>query len=79
MESKSFIYWLQGYFELTGKDATLNKEQCEIIKNHLNMVFAYEIDPSFGDSKEKLNKIHNTKSPIINPYSPDSRDRKIMC
>ena len=80
MKSRDFCYWLQGYFEIA--DArTINEKQTEIIKKHLNMVFAYEIDPSFGEAKEILENIHNNETPQktshSNPYwnSP----RRIMC
>ena len=43
MESKSFCYWLQGLFELA-ETKELNEKQVETIKNHLKLVFLYEID-----------------------------------
>ncbi len=39
MNSENFAYWLQGYFELLGKDEPLTKEQVQIIKDHLALVF----------------------------------------
>lgn len=65
MTSRDFAYWLQGFFEVSGTNAlTMSAEQVTIVKQHLNMVFAHEIDPSFGGKEEqdKLNKIHNPKS-----------------
>ncbi len=68
MTSREFCYWLQGLFELTDIDLnknrdnqTLSIEQVKCIKNHLNLVFKHEIDPSYGDKKiqEELLKIHN--------------------
>ena len=60
MTSRDFCYWLQGCFEITGS-SQLDERQVQIIKNHLNMVFVHEIDPSMGDEshQEKLNAIHN--------------------
>ena len=60
MESKSFVYWLQGYFEISQTNQGLSPEQVQIIKNHLNLVFKHEIDPSMGgpDHQKELNKIH---------------------
>lgn len=72
MNSRDFCYWAKGYFELAGTKATLNAEQIEVFKRHLNMVFAHEIDPSFGKDKEELNKIHNR-------YSDGISDIKITC
>jgi hypothetical protein len=63
--SRDFCYWLQGYFELD--DATKNKTdyamthlQMVIVRNHLKMVFAHEIDPSMGPESHQdlLSKIH---------------------
>lgn len=65
MLARDFVYWLQGFFEITKgegiKDFQLGYKQCEIIQNHLNMVFHHEIDPSMGDKEHqgKLNEIHN--------------------
>jgi hypothetical protein len=61
MTSRDFAYWLQGFFEVSNPE-TINKEQTEMIKRHLNLVFKHEIDPSMGDEKhqEDLNKIHSS-------------------
>lgn len=56
MTSRDFCYWLQGYFEIQSPKAIEEKELA-MIKRHLNMVFAHEIDPSF-DNVEVLRKIH---------------------
>jgi hypothetical protein len=63
MTSRDFAYWLQGYFEINPDDLP-NKEQINIIKKHLNIVFKHEIDPSMGDAKHQmeLNNIHNNNS-----------------
>lgn len=67
MTSRDFVYWLQGFFELSDVtpdsfviDQSLTTTQIKAIKRHLAMVFAHEIDPGFGDSKkqELLTKIH---------------------
>lgn len=39
MNTQDFCYWLQGYFELSGTDGGLSKEQVEVIKEHLQLVF----------------------------------------
>jgi len=65
--SRDFCYWLQGYFELSLCDKnkevqakSISIEQTQIIKNHLAMVFAHEIDPSHGSKEHQdiLSKIH---------------------
>lgn len=64
MSSRDFCYWLQGYFEIQGDVQPMTVEQITIVRNHLNMVFKHEIDPSYGDKKhqEELSKIHQGSS-----------------
>lgn len=66
MDSKSFCYWLQGLFELT-ETKTLNEKQVESIKNHLKLVFLYEIDPMYSDDSTVqaiFQNIHDGKPPL---------------
>lgn len=67
MTPRDFCYWLQGYLEISAKAShdsriplTLNGMALECIANHLNMVFAHAIDPTFGDKahQDKLSEIH---------------------
>lgn len=67
MTSRDFVYWLQGYFEIETSQPRpaewtpfLNSDQVKIIRNHLNMVFKHEIDPSHGDKEhqKKLSDSH---------------------
>lgn len=62
MTSRDFVYWLQGYFEISNPHVIEQKE-IEVIKNHLNLVFKHEIDVESnskltGDQINNLNKIH---------------------
>lgn len=62
MTSRDFCYWLQGFYEIIGGAAAgLTAEQSEIVKRHLAMVFAHEIDPQAGGPghQKTLNDIHN--------------------
>lgn len=61
MKSVEFAYWLQGFLEITNPES-ISKEQTEIIKKHLALVFKHEIDPSYPN-KEELDKIHNRPPP----------------
>lgn len=77
MTSRDFCYWLQGYFEVSGGNA-LTTQQCETVRNHLNMVFKHEIDPSMGDKKhqEVLNHTHDPLAHLkIQPSDPNIRIR----
>ena len=69
MKPEQFVYWLQGYFEIS-EVTELNEKQTTVIKNHLGMVFAHDLDPkqekelteslglSAEDAKKILDKIH---------------------
>lgn len=76
MRSRDFAYWLQGFFEISNAES-LTPEQTKMIKNHLNLVFKHEIDPSMGDEKhqQELNYIHNS---ILNASTgmSDSKSNK---
>jgi hypothetical protein len=67
LESKSFCYWLQGFFELSGSEELTDK-QVEVIKNHLKLVFFHEIDPSYSsDAKmqQQMQEIHDGKTTLV--------------
>lgn len=77
MQSRDFCYWLQGFFEVS--DVTeINEKQTQQIKNHLNLVFKHEIDPSIDlGNKEKtqqLGEIHNHKL----PFGPTNSNEVIL-
>ena len=38
MTPRDFVYWLQGFFEITGKES-ITPEQVKMIKKHLDLVF----------------------------------------
>lgn len=43
MTSRDFVFWLQGKFEIDGKTLFfMNSEQVEMVKRHLELVFAHE-------------------------------------
>lgn len=76
MTSRDFCFWLQGWFELNQtidhrEGAT--PETLKMIKDHLNLVFYHEIDPSYSPNtkvQEKMNEIHGT---------PDASGAQIRC
>jgi hypothetical protein len=71
MLARDFCFWLQGYFEIAEKEGTtpaqLTPEQVDSIRQHLNLVFAHEIDPSMGPKphQDKLNNIHTPPNPGV--------------
>ena len=66
MKSTEFCYFLQGLFELSDVK-TLNEQQVQMIKNHLKLVFLYDIDPLYTDDKNLqhiFQNIHDGKEPF---------------
>ena len=69
MTSKDFAYWLQGFFEIA-EETEITPRQVEIIKNHLKLVFYYDIDKSYEvDQKtsEAMQAIHDGNHLTISP------------
>lgn len=62
MKSRDFCFWLQGFLEVS-KATTMDAEQVTIMKNHLNMVFKHEIDPSMPDPTGVLTDAHTPGRP----------------
>ena len=77
MTSRDFCYWLQGFFEIQGIDPSwgIPADKAEIIKRHLSLVFAHEIDPQAGgpDVQAKLNAIHSP--PNVLAFDKDTKMR----
>lgn len=70
MTARDFAFWLQGLFEL-GNPEALTKEQTDLVRQHLTLVFKHEIDPSMGDATHQadLNKAHASSKPVVPPSS----------
>ncbi len=80
MTSRDFAYWLQGFFEIAGTNK-IDEGQAEMIKNHLNLVFKHEIDPSLNGSKTKvevqdLQDVHDGKKKKLSDFSPPPKKDK---
>ena len=60
MTSRDFVYWLQGFLELT-EPAELSEKQLSLIRQHLSLVFVHDIDPKAGpqEIQDLLNAIHS--------------------
>lgn len=69
MKARDFCYWLQGFFELNSNITGLNVNQTICIRNHLNLVFKHEIDPSMPDPTGGLQLIHDGK---LTPFPGDT-------
>jgi hypothetical protein len=67
MKASEFCYWLQGLFELANPQE-LTPEQTQLIKNHLNMVFIHDIDPSYpAEQQQELNLAHGVDQEVKPP------------
>jgi hypothetical protein len=74
LTSRDFAYWLQGFYEV-GKPTSIDENQTELIRKHLNMVFVHEIDPSFpAEQREKLANSHSTTTSSKIQTFPNSVD-----
>lgn len=73
MTSRDFVYWLQGYFEIS-KATTLDAEQVTAIRNHINLVFRHEIDPSMGPQKHQ-----DVLSAAHTPFTPGLDQHLVRC
>lgn len=83
MSSRDFIYWLQGFLEISDAKE-LTEKQTEVVKRHLSMVFKHEIDPSMGDEKhqEELNHAHSGVYPkpvVVNIGKPNKPSTVYRC
>jgi hypothetical protein len=67
MTSRDFVYWLQGFAEIHGAAPTA--AQWLTIKNHLNLVFKHEIDPSMPDPTGELQAAHDGNTGAV-PLDP---------
>ena len=66
MTSRDFVYWLQGKFE-DNDVKTFNEAQVTSLKNHLKLVFLYDIDPSYTDNEilqHIMQNVHDGKDPM---------------
>lgn len=62
MNERDFVYWLQGYLEMSGAK-TLNEEQVKIIKDHIKLV-AVKVTPHYGLTRPSM-------LPLVNPVSTE--------
>ena len=68
MNAEHFIYWLQGFFELSGA-ATLNEEQVKVIKEHIALVLEKKTSISVNGINGATWYIP-ASGPYINPDKP---------
>jgi hypothetical protein len=76
MTSRDFVYWLQGYAELSESAPTT--EQWESIKRHLALVFKHEIDPSMGDEKHQAELNESHAAPPRPPFKQQPSGKNLI-
>lgn len=80
MHPENFVYWLQGYFEIS-KAEHLTAEQTEIVKQHLALVLHHvELPPPFArDVPGMVRRLGDPEAPIeaIEPEDV-ARRRRIL-
>lgn len=59
MTAEQFVYWLQGFMEVSNPD-TINKSETQVIKDHLQLVF----------NKQTPDRYPNVSIPFVQPANP---------
>lgn len=79
MTPDQFCYWLQGYFEISGS-TKLNKEQVDVIKEHLSLVFNKVTTKKIqlNDFKDYINPKVNDDQAWIVPFGFNT-DTVVSC
>ena len=71
MTSEQFVYWLQGFVELTNKNQLPSQTQWRQIQDHLQLVFKKEtpFDKGVLFAKETTYPIFEPESGTVVPFS----------
>ena len=69
MTQENFVYWLNGFLEISDAKK-LNEKQVQIIKDHLALVFE-KVTPDYGDFSLSSSSTANLKN-ITNTFTSES-------
>lgn len=72
MTSDQFVFWLQGFFEISQHSDggnTLNEKQVEEIKNHLKLVMN-KVTPDISEEKGTQLPLFPSYQPVMPPFNP---------
>jgi hypothetical protein len=78
MKATEFCYWMQGFFELSATK-TLNEDQVESLRKHLDMVFIHDIDPSYPQKQQGALDLAHSGPNHLFPTSNDPNKPKPRC
>jgi len=73
MSPEQFVYWLRGFFELSGAEE-LTKEQVEMISKHLSLVFDHK-----AKDMPKISYDGGRSWGDIKPLDVDTKISKVYC
>ncbi len=77
MTPENFVYWLQGFFEITGGAPALNEAQTKMVKEHLEYVFQSGLFQSIPASAPQTPSPHLDLYRDILKRPPDTQTRVI--
>lgn len=63
MNERDFVYWLQGYLELSNTQF-LSSEQVKIIQDHLSLVL-YKTTPQYNTTTTTSSGIYGLQYPLM--------------
>lgn len=69
MTSRDFAYWLQGFLEISNPQ-TISESELKVIKDHLQLVFVHEIDPSINEGKtpDQVSHLNDIHAGLVPPH-----------
>ena len=71
MTSRDFVYWLQGFYEISG-NVKLTEDQENLIDKHLQMVFVLGVPPRNPDGSEVVEFAYWLKECLSTGFKLDS-------
>ena len=71
MNERDFVYWLQGFFEIS-REKSLDESQTKIIKEHLALVFMKITKEKLDDDLKKMIPPYYPPLTPTSPITPDT-------
>ncbi len=77
MNSRDFVFWINGYLELSGPEAKVSAKQVKVIREHLGLVFAH--DPQFQAATPEKAPVKPSSDRVRPPVSPRVGRGRLIC